>query len=62
MDQLRLVQQNYDEIVQYILDRVTLLHKTIEQESNTTTIFRVQGQIEELRRLQRAMQVRVDGD
>ena len=63
MEYLRISPHDKLAVEKYIVDRVSELHKTIEQESDTTAIYRAQGQIQELRRLGRSITSAVkDGD
>lgn len=40
-----------EELAEYATDRINTLHKLLEIETDTTSLYQLQGQIKELRRL-----------
>lgn len=43
--------QNMERLEAYVIDRLEFLHRELEGKADPTDIFRVQGQIKEVRRL-----------
>jgi hypothetical protein len=43
--------QNIDRLSAYVADRLVFLHRELENKDNPTDIYRLQGQIKEVKRL-----------